>query len=101
MAVLDWRGFNPRFSWDGHKSHLDAIFPELGLADLDAVRIRGAVPMSMDASDFICSGVISSCCGGNVLRGGMCAECGEHCELVDEANEMREEDNPKPERAKP
>ncbi len=36
--------------------------------------------MSFDATDAFIGGVVSNCCGAQVLLGDMCADCGEHCE---------------------
>ena len=47
--------------------------------------------MSMDKSDFYIAGHSSSCCGGAVLLGDFCADCGEHCEAV--ADDAEEEEN--------
>lgn len=36
--------------------------------------------MSQDPEDHIDHGVQSNCCQAPVMGGGMCFECGEHCE---------------------
>lgn len=46
--------------------------------------------MSYDPADSIIPGVVSNCCGGAVLLGGLCLECGEHCECEGEDDEPQE-----------
>jgi hypothetical protein len=44
--------------------------------------------MSQEPQDFICKSAESDCCGAAVMSGGMCAACGEHCEILEiEENE--------------
>ena len=52
--------------------------------------------MSVDPRDFISSGgIVSDCCGANILGFDICQDCGEHCEPVDENEPEPDYDAPK------
>ena len=47
--------------------------------------------MSSDYGDFIEYGLVSGCCGAQIIMSDLCMECKEHCDAIKEDEDDEEE----------
>lgn len=47
--------------------------------------------MSTERGDLFENETSSNCCGAKVYAGGLCKDCGEHCEAIADEDELPEQ----------